>query len=309
MFSLTHLLGLLVHPMLQLSQAASLTPTNITIDDTNTTYFSFDQGPVVLENPFWVPASVSNPCGYCSAQPGIVSPPDSIFNQTWHDGKSGATGTLRFQGSAVYIYGIDILSSANMSFSLDSDTPVYHHYDGLNQFVFRSLFFSAEGLKADVPHTLSWILNTPNTNGTASGLFDYAVVTVDGGNVSTVTDPGSGPSSTPPTASSSGGTAKSKVAPIVGGVVGGITGVALIVLIAILIMRRRRTRVRISGATEPGRSGTVQPFVAAPEVGQSGSKTMDMPFVNPSGNAPSMSIGNTDRSDAGYTESLPPPYR
>ncbi|KAK7063403.1 hypothetical protein R3P38DRAFT_2756341 [Favolaschia claudopus] len=104
-------------------------------------------------------------------------------------------------------------------------------------------------------------------------------------------------------------TAKNKVAPIVGGVVGGIGGIALIVLIAILIMRRRRTRVTLSGATEPG-SGIVQPFVAAPEVGQSGSKTMDMSFMNPSGNAPSVSIGNTDvRSEGGHTESLPPPYR
>ncbi|KAK7063401.1 hypothetical protein R3P38DRAFT_3249060, partial [Favolaschia claudopus] len=191
MFSLTHLLALLIHPLLPLTQAASLSPANITIDDTNTIYFSFDEGPVVLENPFWVPASVSDPCGYCSAQPGIVSSPGSILNQTWHDGRSGATGTFRFQGSAVYIYGIDILSSANMSFSLDSGSPVYHHYDGLNQFVFHSLFFSAESLKADIPHTLSWVLNTPNTNNTAaaSGLFDYAVITMNGANGTTVTDP------------------------------------------------------------------------------------------------------------------------
>ncbi|KAK7026306.1 hypothetical protein R3P38DRAFT_3192940 [Favolaschia claudopus] len=155
-FFLRSFLPLLCLSALQLTQVTSQNPTNLTIDDTNSTYFFFDEGPAVFPNPnpLWVAASVSDPCVYCSAQPGKIGSPGSIFNDTWQDGKTGATGTFKFQGSAVYIYGIDIQGAANISFVLDSNLPVYHSYSGVPAFIFNSLFLGAQNLQDGIPHTV-----------------------------------------------------------------------------------------------------------------------------------------------------------
>jgi hypothetical protein len=78
----------------------------------------------------------------------------------------------------VYIYGIDLANPANISFTLDGAAAGFHYYSGSAQFVFRSLFFSAAGLSANANHTVQWVLHTTKTNG-STGLFDYAIITVD----------------------------------------------------------------------------------------------------------------------------------
>src|ERR1700761_5210319 len=69
-------------------------PANITIDDTDTRYFTFDRVPT--DNPpSWAAISPTAPCAYCSAQP----PTADIYNQTWHDGEEVSTGSFTFQGA------------------------------------------------------------------------------------------------------------------------------------------------------------------------------------------------------------------
>jgi hypothetical protein len=82
-------------------------------------------------------------------------------------------------GSAVYIFGIDqAISQPNIAFSLGSIQQV-HHYTGTERFVYRALFFSADGLDADQTHTVNWVFNlAPNTGVEVQvALFDYAIVT------------------------------------------------------------------------------------------------------------------------------------
>jgi hypothetical protein len=128
---------------------------NLTIDDTNSTFFSFtdaDRNP-----PSWAAITPSAPCVYCSAKPKT----DRIHNQTWHDGGVGSAGSFTFQGayrfglsscrsnglpgSAVYIYGIDLATPGNISFTMDDDTTI-RYYNGTQQFVFDALFFMAADL-------------------------------------------------------------------------------------------------------------------------------------------------------------------
>jgi hypothetical protein len=93
--SLTSLCGW----VLLLALPANSILTNITIDDTNTTYFSWVEPPISFPapNPMWAAASASNPCSYCSAQPQSANA-SAINNQTWHDGRNGSSGSLTFQG-------------------------------------------------------------------------------------------------------------------------------------------------------------------------------------------------------------------
>jgi hypothetical protein len=78
----------------------------------------------------------------------------------------------------VYIYGIDLADPANISFTMDNTNKSFHYYNGTQQFVFDALFFSAQNLAQGAKHTFSWVINESKTNGT-TGLFDYAVVTVE----------------------------------------------------------------------------------------------------------------------------------
>ncbi|KAJ7195785.1 hypothetical protein GGX14DRAFT_474370 [Mycena pura] len=217
---------------------------NTTIDDTDTTHFTWPVGNVTV--PEWAAASVAHPCGYCSAQPGNDSSAN-ITNETWHDGHVGSAAWFTFRGSAVYIFGIDIARSANISFSLDGGPATFHQYPGPEQFAFNARFFSAAGLPAG-PHNVSWVLMESATNGT-SALFDYAVVTsdTDGTLQAGSTSAGAG-SSQSMSGAGGGGGGGANVGALVGGLLGGLAVVAW-VAIALLVLRRRRAR---NGAASTG---------------------------------------------------------
>ncbi|KAJ6627815.1 hypothetical protein B0H10DRAFT_310518 [Mycena sp. CBHHK59/15] len=138
---------------------------NITIDDTNSTFWTWAGS--------WHAVTPSTPCTNCFAQPD----PSKAYDSTWHDG-SLRSGSFSFQGTAVYIYGIDVFDPANISFSLNDPALTSFHYYAGQDYQYNSLFFQAAGLTSDVQHTVTWVLETSAAGGGA-GLFDYAVVTVD----------------------------------------------------------------------------------------------------------------------------------
>ncbi|KAJ6502822.1 hypothetical protein C8R47DRAFT_1210872 [Mycena vitilis] len=280
------LLFFLVFSLLFSLRSANAALVNLTIDDSDLTHFTFTEDPSVEPAPTrpWAAISPSTPCAYCSAQP----PTADIYQQTWHDGTNNSAGSFTFQGSAVYIYGIDLSNPANISFTLDGATAPYHYYAGSEQFVFKSLFFAATNLSpGNVNHTVSWILHATATNGT-TGLIDYAVITTD---ESTVASSGTAsPSSTElPSASTK---SKSKTGPIVGGVVGGL---AFIVGagVALFLLRRCNSRRGTSpeGTAPHGaaraRLTDVQPFMVQGSAGSempssTNEKTLDAAWINPS---------------------------
>ncbi|KAF7368622.1 hypothetical protein MVEN_00186100 [Mycena venus] len=191
------------------------TLTNVTIDDTDLSYFTWTEDTDVFPQPTipWAAITPTTPCDYCSAQPQTTD----IHNQTWHDGSNNSAGSFTFQGQAVYIYGISQANSVNTSFTMDGNVSAFHYYTGSAQFVFNSLFFSAKDLTPNVNHTVSWVLHATNTSGvTGAGLFDYAVITVDQ-TQSSSSSPSS--SSTSPPSPAPPSKSKSKAGPIAGGVV------------------------------------------------------------------------------------------
>ncbi|KAJ7082432.1 hypothetical protein B0H15DRAFT_932714 [Mycena belliarum] len=241
----SHLLSLLLLTLLSVA-------TNVTIDDSNTAYFNFMLDTLSPRPMFpWAAITPSKPCSYCSAQPQTTN----IENKTWHDGSNGSAGTLTFQGSAVYIYGIDLTNPANITFELDGVASGWHHYDGAEQFVFRALFYAAQGLAAGVNHTVSWVVHATSTGGNVA-LLDYAVITTDAGNTTTSASSSS-------TAASS--KSKSKAGPIAGGIVGGLAILLLAVGAAFFVVRRRRRAP--ASATQPFVASTPRPpptFIPAP---------------------------------------------
>ncbi|KAF7363735.1 Myb-DNA-bind-2 domain-containing protein [Mycena sanguinolenta] len=165
--------------------AASGALVNTTYDDSSSS-FTFSAA--------WDVITPSNPCSGCSTKPNATK----VHDGTWHDGNvvssgGGPTGSFTFQGSAVYIFGIDQNSAeADIVFTL-GDKQQTHHYDGpgtvtssgTDQFVYNALFFSATGLPSDQTQTVSWVLNFADTGvGLQIGLFDYAVVTTGEDDVS-----------------------------------------------------------------------------------------------------------------------------
>ncbi|KAJ7635457.1 hypothetical protein DFH06DRAFT_1336487 [Mycena polygramma] len=145
---------------------------------------------------------------------GCNHPSDAM--STWHDGSVGSAGSFTFQGSAVYIYGIDLEHPANISFTMGDKTG-FHYYNGSEQFVFDALFFAATNLADGVNHTVSWVLDKTALNGTTAS-FDYAIVAVDSASSSS-----SG--SVPKEGSTSH---KPKIGTIIGAVLGAIGGLALL---------------------------------------------------------------------------------
>jgi len=139
--------------------------TNITIDDTNSTYWTF-VGSYNAVTP-------STPCSGCVAQPD----PTLVFNHTWHDGAL-RSGSFVFQGTAVYIYGIDVVDPANITFAMNNPSVTSFHYYSGDGYIYNSLFFSATNLDPSVQHTVTWLMET-SSNGGGSALFDYAKVTID----------------------------------------------------------------------------------------------------------------------------------
>ncbi|KAJ7619711.1 hypothetical protein FB45DRAFT_162806 [Roridomyces roridus] len=176
---------LVLLPLTLLFSVARADLANLTIDDTNTTYW------VWLNS--WTAITPTLPCPGCAAQPDSTS----VYNRTWHDGTL-VSGIFNFQGTAVYIYGIDIPKqfAANIQFNLFSNWSVagLHTYSG-SEYVYDSLFFSATNLNSSVPDGVHWTIKTSEVGQAA--LFDYAKVTVDDANS---TDVGS----EPPTGQSSG---------------------------------------------------------------------------------------------------------
>ncbi|KAJ7619702.1 hypothetical protein FB45DRAFT_1096133 [Roridomyces roridus] len=90
-------------------------PTNLTVDDTDATHWTF------VGSWHAITPAARCPATLCSLQPD----PDQVYNSTWHDGGL-RSGSFSFQGTAVYIYGIDVPASnaANVTFSTQSTVDV-----------------------------------------------------------------------------------------------------------------------------------------------------------------------------------------
>ncbi|KAF7341534.1 hypothetical protein MVEN_01891100 [Mycena venus] len=220
---------LLTLAVISTSQAAL---TNITIDDSNLTCFTWieDTGSPQPNLP-WAAITPTSPCLYCSAQPLTAD----IYNKTWHDGSNNSAASFTFQGSAIYIYGIDLKDPANISFTMDGNVLTFHYYNGSEQFVFNSLFFLAKDLIVGVNHTVSWVLHATRANGTIqTALFDYAIVTVDQSQTSTSANRSPSSTGSPTIATKS----KSHTSAIAGGVVGGLATMGTIVVVTMLLEER-----------------------------------------------------------------------
>nr|GAT44511.1 predicted protein [Mycena chlorophos] len=246
------------HSSTVVAQTLSTGTTNITIDDTDSRYFTWDNLTDAdgAAQPGWNAASTSHRCS-CSAQPDLnateaVQAAD-IYNLTWHDGDLGSAGSFTFNGSAVYIYGIDMgqPTAANISFTLDNNPSLTRFHvsqvTDVQEFVFHSLFFSWTNLDTALNHTVSWTLLKSATNGT-SALFDYAVVTVLG---TAEANPvaSSGTSDQLPAPSAPPSLLPSHHSSInLGGVLGGtLSGIAVLIflILGVLMFRRRRRERRI----------------------------------------------------------------
>ncbi|KAJ7500755.1 hypothetical protein B0H11DRAFT_2376390 [Mycena galericulata] len=199
------------------------TLTNITIDDTNSTFWTWVGA--------WNAVTPTTPCPDCAAKPD----PALVYNSTWHDG-SLLSGAFTFQGTAVYIYGIDISrpnSAGTILFTLINTSVTAFHDDFAEDYVYNSLYFSATDLNSSIQHTVTWILETNPGNG--AGLFDYAVVTVNQEDTESSTAPSE--SATPTASPAAPGNAHT--AAIVGAVVGAVGGLALFSALFIFLRRRR----------------------------------------------------------------------
>ncbi|KAJ7663322.1 hypothetical protein DFH06DRAFT_347594 [Mycena polygramma] len=273
MASLSHLSLIFLASTLFVPSLICATLGNLTIDDTNTAYFTFTNDPDA-NPPSWAAITPAKPCLYCSAQPMT----DQIHNQTWHDGSVGSAGSFTFQGSAVYIYGIDLEHPANISFTMGNHTA-FHYYNGSEQFVFDALFFAAANLADGVNHTVSWVLDKTDLNGT-TGLFDYAVVTVD-------STSGSSSGSVPNEGSTS--KRKPRIGTIVGAVLGAVGGLAILAALLSLHLffrgHNNRNQNVSPAADKPRRAQRVRdnyiirPFSeTAPSTTQSQARTPTQPL-------------------------------
>ncbi|KAJ7686716.1 hypothetical protein B0H17DRAFT_1204139 [Mycena rosella] len=180
----------------------------------------------------WNGVTPSTPCTGCFDQPDA----SQAFNSSWHDGAL-ISGSCAFQGSAIYIYGIDAVNPANISFSTNGAAPVTgFHYNSVTGCAYDALFFAATGLDPAVQHTVTWSLEKSANGGTAA-LFDYAKVTVDQTAASnpSVSSPAS--STLPPAVSAKH---KPKRGTIVGAVVGGVGALTLLGAALLIFWRRRR---------------------------------------------------------------------
>ncbi|KAJ7605924.1 hypothetical protein FB45DRAFT_1041839 [Roridomyces roridus] len=237
--------------------------TNLTIDDTDTTHWTFVGS--------WNVITPATPCPLCVAQPDA----NLAHNSTWHDGGT-RSGSFSFQGTAVYIYGIDIHNPANVSFQLsDSSINGFHFYSGSDPYVYNSLFFEATNLDASVPHSITWLMEANSIGGGESALFDYARVTVDqddlgskssGSSIASATSSATNISSSPaPSQSetpSSVATAHQKAIgrTMVGAVVGALGGIALFAVAVGCILLRRRRCAKLNNTEEGISPEILEPF-------------------------------------------------
>ncbi|KAJ6523620.1 hypothetical protein B0H19DRAFT_651166 [Mycena capillaripes] len=163
------LIVLIVHTSFAFGQAYAALA-NITVDDTNSTFWTFVGSYNVI--------TASMPCPSCLIAPD----PGLVYNNSWHDGAL-RSGSFVFQGTAVYIYGIDCSYSANLTFAMSNPSRASSHLYSGDGYVYNSLFFSAADLDASVQHTVTWLMES-SASGGGSAVFDYAIITVDRADVS-----------------------------------------------------------------------------------------------------------------------------
>ncbi|KAM5544809.1 hypothetical protein V8D89_001707 [Ganoderma adspersum] len=207
----------------------------------------------------WHVGSPSENCSSCKITPATFDL-SQIHDQTWHDathspGLAPATVTVRFNGSAVYVYNVlpntlaKTTTFVNISFALDGAPAgsFARPPDASSTILYNQLVYRNVGLE-DGPHTL-----VMSAGGTSKSLFlfDYLLystqgngsTTINGGPVSTAaSDPSSSSSTGTPTnlaQSSSPSSSSTPVGAIVGGVVGG--AVILLGILAVVLLLRRRT--------------------------------------------------------------------
>ena len=210
---------------------------NITVDDTfgdPTTCLFPEYSP---NNGTWNAVSSSENCPSCYIGPSILDLAQ-IHNGTWHDTtylpwETPATITVRFNGSAVYVFNIlpntlpSTITIANISFSIDGE-DVYQFLHSpesgttilYNQLVYRNTTLS------DGTHILTM---TAGSNSLV--LFDYLLYTTQGNNTMSTETTSRQPSSSSVPAGA-----------IVGAVVGGV--VLLGAVVAAFFLRRKHARSR-----------------------------------------------------------------
>ncbi|KAK7064668.1 hypothetical protein R3P38DRAFT_3419407 [Favolaschia claudopus] len=288
MFRLSFLIPFIFY-VLSRVQTASAAHRNVTIDDTDTTHWTFVGS--------YHAVAPTSPCHHCRANPD----PDLVYNRTWHDGEL-RSGSFQFQGpyfpllpleksaltirrsatgSVVYIVGIDFVNPANVTFILINSSRNGFHYYGGSGYVYNSLFFSATDLDSTVQHTVTWFMEKSSVGG-SSALLDYAMVTIeDAGDSSEASSSSAsaGPTSSDAVFSStsiglrssgphfSSGPAGATDVPssppkklnsgaIAGAAVGALA--VLVILGALLMFRRRRTRGH--GLKELSTDSLVEPY-------------------------------------------------
>ncbi|KAJ7657752.1 hypothetical protein DFH06DRAFT_1197056 [Mycena polygramma] len=206
--------------------------TNITVDDTNSTFWTF----VGVPGSAWNAITPSTPCPGCTAQPDATQ----AFNSTWHDG-TDISGWVIFQGAAIYIYGINIPDTAgtNISFQINNtSTEGFYLYPlGSTGTAYNVPFFSATNLDPSVQHNASFS-GQALRGGSGAMLLDYAVITVDQPEPVTTSATSSTHSPSPSLISTS--RHKSKTGVIIGPVVAVVGGLALIGGVFMFLRRRRR---------------------------------------------------------------------
>ncbi|KAK7064666.1 hypothetical protein R3P38DRAFT_2825823 [Favolaschia claudopus] len=222
-------------------QLVSALTGDVKIDDTDTTHWNF-VGSYHAVTP-------TSPCIDCFANPD----PGLVYNSTWHDGAL-RSGSFKFQGSAVYIYGVDVINPANVTFAMDNPSLTGSHYYSGQGYVYNSLFFSASNLDPSVEHTVAWQMELGSKGG-GSALFDYAVITIELPTESSSSAPTSSestsstssPSFTTADATSSASPSTDVLSPSkksnAGAIAGAIVGVLAVVAIlggTYIFLRRRR---------------------------------------------------------------------
>ncbi|KAF8194730.1 hypothetical protein K438DRAFT_1968683 [Mycena galopus ATCC 62051] len=309
-----------ISPIFMAAQAYAASM-NITFDDTNSTVWTFVGQ--------WNAVTPSTPCPGCFAQPD----PMQVVNSSWHDG-SVVSGSVTFQGSAIYIYGIDMTatSGTNISFSMNNPSNVGFHYFGSTGTTYNVPFFTAADLDSSVEHTVSFIGQT-SLAGAGAMLFDYAVVTVEQQDTTLSSSPSIAPLSTSsisPLQSQSASsipiptpTHKSNTGAIVGAIVG-VVGALLILGALFLFLRRRRRAPPLDPNTgnyyqAPGRMTrmsapgfTIEPYQAAPtngvrEASFIGEAPVSSPGVFTSASTPSSPELGTTPAASGTKRAAPKP--
>ncbi|KAF7339699.1 hypothetical protein MSAN_02185300 [Mycena sanguinolenta] len=269
------------------------TLSNITIDDTNSTFWTF-VGSYNAVTP-------STPCSGCVAQPD----PGLAYNSTWHDGAL-RSGSFVFQGTAVYIFGIDVLNPANVSFAMSNPTVNSFHYYSGSTYGYNALFFSATNLDSSVQHTVTWLMEQSSVGG-ESALFDYAIVTLDLADTSSSATGGAsstGSASVPSVSASPSPSAvpskKSKTGAIVGAVVGVVVGLALLGMLIGLYLRRRRSIGATMGDIDPDHDFDGRPTLSSPDMashGTSGVAQYTVEPYQPLGFPPPQPVVHSETSD------------